>query len=65
MFTNQQAYEYALENGWEVDTVSLYDEEGVEGWRWTSPDGVEYYEVGDWNDTPTAPEEIFSLMAKK
>jgi len=65
MTTEQQAYEYALQNGWDVDKVSLYDEEGVEGWCWTSPDGNEYYVVGDWNDTPEAPEEVFSLLAKK
>jgi hypothetical protein len=65
MTTQQQAYEYALKNGWEVDQVSLYDEEGVEGWCWTSPDGNEYYEVGDWYSTPEVPEEVFSLLAKK
>ena len=57
-----EMYERALELGWDVDQVSLYDEEGVEGWCWASPDGNEYYVVGDWNDTPEVPEEVFSLF---
>jgi hypothetical protein len=60
--TDREMYERALELGWDVDRVSLYDEEGVEGWCWTSPDGNEYYVVGDWNYTPEVPEEVFSLL---
>lgn len=37
------------------DKVSLYDEEGVEGWRWTAPDGTEWTEMGDWNEEPPMP----------
>lgn len=29
----------------------LYDEEGVEGWSWTHPDGREWTEVGLHNET--------------
>ncbi len=36
----------------EPDRVSLYDEEAVEGWRWTHPDGREWYAQGDWNEPP-------------
>ena len=37
------------------DKVSLYDEEGVEGWRWTAPDGAEWIEMGDWREEPPMP----------
>lgn len=42
--------------GWEVSKVSLYDEEGIEGWRWTAPDGKEYCEVGSWDEPPPLPD---------
>ena len=61
--TNEDKFYRALELGWTVDNVSLYDEEGVEGWKWTSPDGAEYYEVGDWDAEPTVPDEVSSLLA--
>jgi hypothetical protein len=35
----------------ELEMVSLYDEEGVEGWRWTHPDGREWSEIGDWSES--------------
>lgn len=36
--------------------VSLYDEEGIEGWRWTHSDGREWTEMGSWNeDAPMHP----------
>lgn len=39
--------------GWEAEQTSLYDEEGVEGWRWTSPDGRhEYSVIGLWDSGP-------------
>lgn len=44
--------------GWDVIRVSLYDEEGVEGWRWEDPGGNDYCEIGDWNDLPEMPEEV-------
>lgn len=40
---------WALANGWAVEKASLYDEEGVEGWRWTDPRGNEYSVIGDWS----------------
>ena len=40
-------------NGWEAERVSLYDEEGVEGWRWASPDKRgEYDVIGLWDNGP-------------
>lgn len=50
--------------GWEVCRASLYDEEGIEGWRWTDPDGNEYYEVGDWSEPPTWPDAGLAILAK-
>lgn len=32
--------------------VSLYDEEAIEGWRWTHPDGREWEEIGDHGAPP-------------
>lgn len=34
------------------DKFSMYDEEGVEGWKWIHPDGREWVDIGDWNDDP-------------
>jgi hypothetical protein len=46
--------------------VSLYDEEGIEGWRWTAGDGREWTEMGDWDDEPIHPlaEEAIELAEK-
>ncbi len=45
--------------GWTATPVSCYDEEGVEGWRWESPDGeTEYTVMGDWSDDPPVPDEL-------
>jgi len=41
--------------GWTVRPVSLYDEEGVEGWLWTEPNGTEHAEIGDHSELPTWP----------
>lgn len=40
----------------EIFKASLYDEEGVEGWRWDHPDGRHWYGMGVWeNDPPLHP----------
>lgn len=52
----------ALFNGWTVSKVSLYDEEGVEGWKWESPAGNEYCEIGDWHELPTWPDSATSEL---
>ncbi len=44
---------WALTHTWTVEQVSLYDEEGVEGWRWTAPNGDEFDVIGDWSERPT------------
>ncbi len=40
---------WALTNGWDAKKASLYDEEGVDGWRWTDPRGKEYDLIADWS----------------
>ena len=47
--------------GWEFSAVSLYDEEGVEGWHWESPKGDDFYEMGDWNSPAEIPEEVTKI----
>lgn len=39
----------------EPSKVLLYDEEGIEGWRWTHPDGREWEEAGDWGEPAVHP----------
>jgi hypothetical protein len=34
------------------DPCMLYDEEAVEGWRWTHPDGREWTELGEHRNYP-------------
>lgn len=59
MQNSTRLYVNALLEGWTVERVSLYDEEGVEGWRWTSPEGYESSEVGSWDELPAIPDEVF------
>ena len=47
-----------LAQGWTVEKASLYDEEGVDGWMWTSPNGQEFCEMGDWDKEPPIPEHL-------
>jgi hypothetical protein len=57
--TEKEMVERAQELGWTVETTMLFDEEQVEGWLWTSPEGYETYLVGDWNKTPVLPMTLF------
>ena len=50
--------------GWTVEKVSLYDEEGVEGWMWTEPDGTEHTEAGEWGDLPPWPMSARDAMSR-
>lgn len=34
------------------NSTILYDEEGVEGWLWTAPDGREWTAIGSWDEEP-------------
>lgn len=53
-----------IKYGWEVEKVSLYDEEGVEGWRWTDHHGTEHTAIGDWDDLPSWPDSARAAIAK-
>lgn len=54
---------WALLNGYAVERASLYDEEGVEGWRWTAPDGEELgSEIGDHEEVPAMPDGLFDRL---
>jgi len=35
--------------------ISLYDEDGVEGWEWSHPDGRIWTVTGDWSEEPMHP----------
>lgn len=48
--------------GWEIIRVSLYDEEGVEGWRWIAPNGTEYGELGSWDEPAAVPDEVREMF---
>lgn len=54
-----------LRYNWTVDKVSLYDEEGVEGWCWTEPNGREHTEIGDWNELPPWPDSARAALAAR
>lgn len=43
---------------------SLYDEEGVEGWRWQHPDGREWSVMGDWREDPPMHPMLEDALAK-
>lgn len=49
-----------FKEGWRAEKTSLYDEECVEGWLWSHPDGREYSVIGDWNGDPEIPAELDS-----
>lgn len=44
-----------------VSKTSMYDEDGVEGWKWEY-NGREFYEVGNWSDNPPLPEDLKRLV---
>jgi hypothetical protein len=49
-------------SGWSVRKASLYDEEGIEGWLWTSPSGEEFAATGDWDEPPVIPDDMRKLI---
>lgn len=55
--------EALLGSGWTVEKTSLYDEEDVEGWKWTAPNGEEFSVVGSWDEPPPMPEHIVGRAA--
>jgi hypothetical protein len=60
--TDQEIRDAAMAAGWEVSAASLYDEEGIEGWRWTSPTGCDYCEIGGWHEPPAIPDRLRELF---
>jgi hypothetical protein len=48
----------------EPEKVSMYDEEGVEGWRWAHPDGREWFEMGSWDEPPPMHPMMAEAIAK-
>jgi hypothetical protein len=44
--------------GWTVDKVSMYDQEGVEGWQWHHPDDRYVHVIGGWDDLPSVPVDV-------
>jgi hypothetical protein len=45
--------------GWAIERRSFYDEEGIEGWLFESPDGQESADInGDWGVFPELPEAL-------
>lgn len=46
-----------LATGWTAEKTSLYDEEGVEGWRWEK-DGREINVIGDHAEPAPVPDEL-------
>lgn len=63
--SDEELYYRALELGWEVEPASLFDEEGVEGWAWTSPEGYEESVVGEWNETPPLPMSLYLELTEE
>lgn len=57
--------EDAQKFGWEADPISLYDGDGVEGWRMTGPEGQEYTEIGSWCEDPPWPDEFIKVQKVK
>lgn len=52
--------------GWTATPVSLYDEEGVEGWRWEDAEGNERGTVmGDWSELPPLPEDLATELERE
>lgn len=62
-FQNLQVLVWALANDWMVERISCYDEEGVPGWRWTTPDGEHEYElVCSHDEVPEVPDEVSDIF---
>lgn len=48
----------------DICPISLYDEEGVEGWMWWLENNESFYEIGPWNEPPVMPEELFKRLSE-
>jgi hypothetical protein len=47
-----------LRKGWTVEPTSAYDEDGVDAWLWTSPDGKEDMVIGGHEELPPLPNGV-------
>lgn len=56
---------WALTHGWTVGKVVVYDQQGAQGWTWTSYDGKAFTDIGDWNELPTWPDEARKAVARQ
>jgi hypothetical protein len=54
----EYAYWLLTIGDWTVSRASLFDEEGVEGWKWTGPRGQEHCAIGDWREVPPLPDSL-------
>lgn len=49
--------------GWTAERISCYDEEGVEGWRWTHPDDAREFEaLGEWDEDEAVSDDMRALV---
>jgi hypothetical protein len=63
--TDAEIIRAAVAAGWSYTPVSLYDEEGIDGFRWDGPNGEEFYGLsvsGDWSSGPAVPDEVRGLF---
>jgi hypothetical protein len=61
--SDDELIDWARANGWTIDPVSLFDDEGVEGWRVVAPDGKEWTAIGSWQGPPVIEDEAREKMA--
>ena len=54
----------AKERGWVITPTCFYDEDGVEGYRYTSPEGKEYIELFNHDEPPPLINEIVDWLYK-
>jgi hypothetical protein len=55
---------WAFHQGYEAEQTSWFDEEGVEGWEWTGPDGLNLGgQIGAWDEPPTMPDGLFKALS--
>lgn len=52
---------YVLTHGGDVEKKSFYDEERVEGWKWTY-DGKKFTELGSWDSLPAIPHSLVDYV---
>ena len=51
--------------GWTVEKRSIYDEEGIEAWIWTEPNGTEHFDISaNWDELPDWPESARAALAE-